>query len=107
MPRMKRRLLAALFPLALLALGVLAYGRLTFDREAWLADYAILKTHLGEAYANLDWMRERRGIDTRALDRRTLAELAAARSNRQARRAIEGFAGAFDDPHLAVDRPAP
>jgi hypothetical protein len=61
---MLRWIAAPLAVLGFLALGFVLYGRLTFDRDAWLEDYAALKDHLGTAYANLDWMRERRGVDT-------------------------------------------
>lgn len=98
---------ASLAVLAFLGLGFVLYGRLTFDRDAWLEDYAALKGHLGTAYANLDWMRERRGVDTRALDRRTEAALRTAHTDRQGRKALEAFVRAFDDPHLRLERPAP
>jgi hypothetical protein len=62
---------------------------------------------MGVAYANLDWMRERRGIDTRELDRRTTEALRPARTDRQARKAIQAFVAAFDDPHLSVERHPP
>src|SRR5687767_4612186 len=104
---MLRLIATFLAVVGVLALGFVLYGRLTFDRDAWLEDYTALKDHLGTAYANLDWMRERRGVDTRALDRRTEAALRAAHTDRQARKALEAFVRAFDDPHLRLERPAP
>ena len=108
---MIRRLatLAAIVALlaALLAGSFAVHARVRFDRDAWLQDYAALKEHIGVAYANLDWMRERRGLDTRALDRRTEAGLRAAQTDRGARKALEAFVRAFDDPHLRLERPAP
>jgi hypothetical protein len=99
------RLLAA--ALVLLVVSAALYPRLAFDREGWLADYALLKRHMGVAYANLDWMREHRGIDTQALDCRTSEALHAARTNREARKALQAFLAAFDDPHLRVERHPP
>jgi hypothetical protein len=104
---MLRRLAILLAVVALLAGGFVLHARASFDRDDWLEDYAALKDHLGVAYANLDWMRERRGVDTRALDRRTEAALRAARTDRGARKALEAFVRAFDDPHLRLELPAP
>lgn len=78
------RLIRFFAALSAVAVGVIVMSLVRFDREAWLADYAALKAHMGVAYANLDWMRERRGVDTRALDRRTEAALRSARTDHAA-----------------------
>ena len=54
------------------------------DREAWLADYAGLKTSMQQGYANLDWIVAHRGLDLADLDRKTIDRLAAAQSRADA-----------------------
>ncbi len=64
-----------------------------------------LRDHISSAYANL----LARGIDLHALDVRTQARLAAARSDGEARWALAAFVGAFGDGHfrLLVDEEHP
>ena len=71
-----------------------------FDREQALSDYAKLKNHLSEAYANLEWMVDHRGLDLQALDAGTTAALHEAASAAASRKTIEKFVRAFRDPHL-------
>lgn len=74
-----------------------------FDVAAWQADYAQLKQTLERDYANLAWFASPEGgIDLPRLDRLTRQALAAAHSDAEARRALEGFVGAFHDGHFSV-----
>ena len=96
-------------PLAL-ALGALllaggAWDVATYDRDAWLADYARVKHDMAQGYANLDWMVEKRDIDLMALDQATTKALNDAHSRMRAFVALRRFVRAFDDPHLRM-RPA-
>ena len=74
------------------------------EREAWLADYAGLKTSMQQGYANLDWIVAHRGLDLADLDRKTLEALGTAQSRADAVTAIDSFFTAFRDPHF---RPFP
>lgn len=100
---------AALTVVALLALAM-AWDILSYDADAWLADYGRLKRDMAQGYANLDWMVEKRGVDLPALDRRTTDALRNAHSNVRAFVALRRFVRSFDDPHLRMKpgkRPAP
>jgi hypothetical protein len=96
----------AVAALAILA-ALVAVDRIGYDPAPWLADLDVLERHMDEAYANLEWVVERRGLDLPALDRATRAAIADAGSRRGARRAICAFVSAFDDPHLRIERPPP
>lgn len=71
-----------------------------FDRELILADYARLKQHLSEAYANLEWVTGHRGLDLKALDTKTTQAISKASSPGEAREALHAFVNAFRDPHF-------
>lgn len=96
--------------LAWLALSVSASASDSFDRRAWLQDYATLKEALEKRYSNLAWFGSPEGgVDLPALDRRTLAALRTAASDDDAREAVLGFVRAFRDGHfsqLATPEPA-
>ena len=108
MRRALRRLAigGAVAALAILA-ALVAVDRIGYDPEPWLADLDALERHMDVAYANLEWVVERRGLDLPALDRETRAAIADAGSRRGARRAIRDFVAAFGDPHLRIERPPP
>ncbi len=84
--------------------GLLAWERITFDRAAWLADYAQLREHTTAVYANLQWSLRERGVDPAQLHAQTLEQLHAAGTDRAARAAIAGFIEAFADGHFRVSR---
>lgn len=86
-----------------LALMLLAAQAQAYDPAAWRADYAQLKTLLEQDYANLAWFASPEGgLNLPRLDRLTRQALQAARSDAEARRAIEGFVRAFKDGHFAL-----
>ncbi|SFS18394.1 Peptidase family S41 [Dyella sp. OK004] len=75
----------------------------TFDRAAWQADYAALKTELEQRYANLAWFASPQGgVDLPALDRYTEATLAIANNDGQAASAIGNFVRSFHDDHFSA-----
>lgn len=68
----------------------------SFDRNAWLRDYATLKETLEKRYSNLAWFGSPEGgLDLPALDRRTLAALNEATSDEDARSALLSFVRSF------------
>lgn len=74
----------------------------TFDRAAWLSDYAALKEALEASYSNLAWFASPQGgLDLPSLDRRTTDTLKAAVDDASARQAIRAFALAFHDGHFS------
>ncbi|MBW8844206.1 MAG: hypothetical protein JF607_04440 [Burkholderiales bacterium] len=88
---------------AALALTALAAQASGFDAAAWQRDYAQLKKTLEQDYANLAWFASPEGgVNLPRLDRQTRRSLQAARSDREARQAIESFVRAFKDGHLSV-----
>jgi hypothetical protein len=73
----------------------------TFDRKAWMEDYAYLKTQLERTYSNLAWFASPQGgVDLPGLDRRTQRALQTAESDADARAALLGFIEGFQDGHL-------
>jgi len=75
-----------------------------YDPAPWLEDLDALEAHMGVAYANLEWIVERRGLDPAALDHRTRAAIRAAGSDGAAARALRDFVTAFRDPHFGIER---
>lgn len=88
---------------AALALTALAAQASGFDAVAWQRDYAQLKKTLEQDYANLAWFASPEGgVNLPRLDRQTRRALQAARSDGEARQAIESFVRAFKDGHLSA-----
>lgn len=85
----------------LLALGGCVLTNAT-DREDWQQDFEILIDHMSSAYANLEWVRDERGLDVFALYQDAHTRLGEARSRRSARKILTAFVEAFDDPHFRV-----
>jgi hypothetical protein len=71
-------------------------------RDAWLADYAYLKTELEHRYSHLAWLASPQGgVDLPALDRSTRNALEKATSDADALGAITAFVAGFHDGHFA------
>lgn len=81
--------------------------RVGYDPRPWLEDLDALERHMDVAYANLEWVAGRRGLDLATLDREARAAIAGAGSRRAAGRAIGTFVAAFEDPHLRIERGRP
>jgi hypothetical protein len=106
--RPPRRVALASLPLALaLSCAIPTGDRGGYRPEPWLEDLDALEAHMGTAYANLEWIVERRGLDLAALDRRTRGSIRAAGSGRDAHAALEDFVAAFEDPHFGIERRRP
>ncbi|ESQ87025.1 S41 family peptidase [Asticcacaulis benevestitus] len=74
-----------------------------FDPAAWRADYDQLKHVLEQNYSSLSWYGSPEGgLNLPRLDHQTRTALAAARSDSEARRAIEQFVTAFRGGHFQV-----
>jgi hypothetical protein len=89
---------------ALCALGLAAAAEPApkFDPAPWLDDFSALKAGMEDRYANLAWFASPAGgIDLPALERQTRKALAAADSDREARRIILDFVAAPGDGHFA------
>jgi hypothetical protein len=102
MPAFRRLFKPLTLALVALVLAAGAWDVATYDRGAWLSDYARVKRDMAQGYANLDWMVEKRGIDLAALDRDTTAALRDAHSRVRAFVALRRFVRAFADPHLRM-----
>src|SRR4029079_7971094 len=74
----------------------------SFNRNAWIDDYAFLKHTLEKRYSNLAWFASPEGgLDLPALDRRTSAALKMSVSDEDAQSAILNFVRAFHDGHFS------
>lgn len=93
----------SLLALACVVGGAAVWDVTTYDAEAWLADYQRLKHDMAHGYANLDWIRDHRGVDLAALDRRTTAALTNAHSRVRAFLALKEFIEHFRDPHVRLE----
>jgi hypothetical protein len=99
--------------LTAIALAILLTSPLTAqspksaDTAHWLADYEQLKAEMTSHYANLEWAVERRGVDLKDLNARTVAALRDAPTDSVARRVLERFIATFGDGHLSIRWPTP
>ena len=83
-----------------------AQAKAAYDATAWLDDYAQLKKIMEKDYANLAWFASPEGgLDLPSLDRKTLRDLHAARTDDDARQAIGRFVAAFKGGHFSMQRP--
>jgi hypothetical protein len=89
-------------PLIAAALLLAAGTASAFDRQAWLDDYASLKTALEQRYANLAWFASPQGgLNLPALDKRTRRLLETAEDDDMGKAALTAFVGAFHDGHFS------
>lgn len=99
---MRRLLARSLFCLLAAAAIAVAADALTYDPDAWIADFERLESDMAQGYANLDWVAQQRGLDLVRLDKDTRARLRGARSRIRAFLALRDFVHAFRDPHLRI-----
>jgi hypothetical protein len=99
---MKRLLRRSCLSLLAVLVLVVAGDAATYDARAWTADLDRVEADMAKGYANLDWIREKRGLDLVALDRATRARLENAHSRVRAFLALRDFVQAFRDPHLRL-----
>ena len=101
------RLRGALIAAALLLGGAPAEAQpAAFDPAPWQADLDQLRDAMTERYPNLEWAAAR-GMDLPAAYSRARARLGRARSEYEARRALDRFVEAFRDGHLELRWPRP
>ena len=84
---------------ALLA-ATAASAQESFDRQAWLADYAAIKAGMASHYANLDSRLESLRVHPERLDKAVTSRLEQAGSDLEAYDTLRSFVELFDDPHL-------
>ena len=103
-----RRIALSLGALSVIGLAA-AFGldHVGYEPESWIEDLEALERHMDVAYANLEWIVERRGLDLAELDGRTRASIRTAGSDGAAARALLDFVAAFDDPHFGIERRRP
>jgi hypothetical protein len=73
------------------------------DTSLWLEDFTQLKQEMSAHYANLEWAVAERGVDLKALSAATEDKLRAAKTEAEAKLAIQSFLQAFGDGHLRVE----
>ncbi len=71
--------------------------------DAWLADFHQILDEMSSHYANLDSAIRDRGMNLPDLRRKTEETIRKAKSDEEARRAIESFLQAFGDGHVSID----
>ena len=73
------------------------------DRAGWRSDLLDLERGIATGFANFEWRVSQRHLDLKAIHRTADSSITAASSARDARRALQGVAAAFDDGHLRLD----
>jgi len=76
-----------------------------FDQQPWLDDFRQLTAAMSAHYANLDWAVEHRRMDLPKLRGSTEERLRAAKSDQEARAALQRFVDVFADGHLEIEWP--
>jgi len=76
-----------------------------FDQQPWLDDFRQLTAAMSAHYANLDWAVEHRRMDLTKLRGSTEERLRAAKSDQEARAALQRFVDVFADGHLEIEWP--
>lgn len=71
--------------------------------DAWLQDFQQLMDEMSSHYANLDSAIDDRKMDLPDLRRRTVESLKKAKSDEEARQALDSFMRAFGDGHASID----
>lgn len=104
---MKKRIFLSLAIVPVVFGAFKAADRVTFRRDAWLADYAQLKREVEHNYANLKWAAPAKGVTFVALNDSTVARLDRARTQSQARAALAEFIAAFKDGHFHIESGPP
>lgn len=104
---MSLKLLLSAGLMAIAAPVMAAPAQPTFDRAAWLSDYARLKVALAQSYANLDWQVNWRGINLARADAQISAMLQGAKDDTAATLLMVQLVDAFDDPHLKLKAGTP
>ena len=78
------------------------------DRAGWRADLRDLERGIATGFANFEWRISQRQLDLPSIHRTADSAIAAASSERAARRALGDVVAAFDDGHLRLEgRPNP
>lgn len=91
--------------LAMMAASAGAQGP-GWNPEPWLGDLAAMRQALDTKYANLDWLRDERGVDLDALVARTEQAVRQAGDDAGARRAFDRFVQRIGDGHVDLSWPA-
>jgi len=94
--------IARLGLLAAAALACASVRAAGFDPSPWQQDFAQMRLELARSYANLDWAVSARRMDLKGLAAEASAQLAATKSEEEARRVFERFLAAFGDGHLRI-----
>ena len=71
--------------------------------DPWLEDFTQLKHEMATHYANLEWAVSERGLDLQRLSGETEAAVKAAKTDAEARIAIDTFLRTFGDGHLRAE----
>lgn len=97
---MKLRIICSIVVILAGCVGVFAQG---YRSEAWLEDFAQLKKEMSTHYANLEWAVAERGLDLKQLSAETETKIRDAKSDGEAKIAIDTFLRNFGDGHLRVE----
>jgi hypothetical protein len=91
--------MSRLFALSFFLLSSASYAS---TNEAWLSDFRQILAEMSSHYANLDSAVDDRHLDLAAIRKTTEGRIAAAKSDAEAKEAIEWFLRQFGDGHVSV-----
>ena len=83
-------------------LSASAFGQ-SYRADPWLEDFAQLKQEMSAHYANLEWAVFERGVNLKRLSGETEDALRIAKTDAEARIAIDNFLRTFGDGHLRAE----
>lgn len=88
--------------IVIMAASVSVFGQ-GVRNEAWLEDFGQLRREMSGHYANLEWAVAVRGLDLKKLSAETEAQIRDAKTESEAKLAIQTFLQNFGDGHLRVE----
>lgn len=77
----------------------------SFSSKPWLEDYLALREHISKSYANLEYLIKYYKIDAYELNEKTISAINAAKTEKEAREAVDQFVATFKDGHFRLRKP--
>lgn len=77
------------------------------NTNRWLRDFDQVRSAIAKNYADLDEAIERQGLNPVAMSNVTIRSIQSAKTDEEARRAIDVFVASFGDPRLKLRAPMP
>jgi hypothetical protein len=80
-------------------------GENSFSPKPYIGDYLALREHISKSYANLEYLIQYYKINPYELNQKTIAAINSAKSDEEARAALNEFVKTFNDGHFQLKKP--